>query len=194
MTYDSDAANTQLTNSSWYLDSGDMLSCVPTAAQTDPTNKGFITRLHRIKQSKEVHLYGRLHSGISNVPIYLFPDLRIQIKLTKALSRFYLMSKTADSKTTFKFLDAKLYVKRVRSNPAILLAHHSTLNKGSIARYNMTRVELKSFTFSSGSKSVSIYNSVLGPSPKSFVQYVKKHRFSRLFGHQQKQFSTLWSQ
>jgi len=46
------------------------------------------------------------------------------------------------------------------------LAHTATLNTGALARYNMTRVELKTFTFSVGSKSLSIDNAVLGTVPK----------------------------
>ena len=79
------------------------------------------------------------------------------------------MNKTADCKTHFKFLDAQLVVKRVKPHPDILLAHHATLEKGFFARYNLTRVELKSFTFSSGSKSLSIDNAVLGPIPKRLL-------------------------
>ena len=59
LTYGSDAAASNLTNAFWYLDNGDMLPCDPTAAQTGTTNKGFIARWNRIKQSKEIQLYGR---------------------------------------------------------------------------------------------------------------------------------------
>jgi len=91
------------------------------------------------------------------------------MKLTKARSNFYLMKKTADSKTTFKFLNAKLYVIRIRPNPALLFAYHSALSKRGIERYIMTRVELKTFTFSSGMKSLSIDNTVLEPIPKRLL-------------------------
>ena len=37
------------------------------------------------------------------------------------------------------------------------------LAKGVLARYNLTRVELKTFTFSSGAQSLSIDNAVFGP-------------------------------
>ena len=57
------------------------------------------------------------------------------------------MNKDAESKTIFQFLDAQLWVKRVRPNPTIPLAHKAVLDKGGVDRYNMTRVELKSFTF-----------------------------------------------
>jgi len=79
------------------------------------------------------------------------------------------MSKEADSKTTFKLLDAQLLVKRVKPDPVTLLAHTATLHTGALARYNMTRDELKTFTFSAGSKSLSIDNAVLGPIPKRLL-------------------------
>ena len=62
-----------LTNALWYLDNGDLLPSDPTAA--NKKNKGFITRWNRIKQSKEVQLYGRIHSDICNVPLYLIPGV-----------------------------------------------------------------------------------------------------------------------
>jgi hypothetical protein len=42
LTYGNNAANTHLTNAFWYLDSGNVLPCDPTKA--DSSNKGFITR------------------------------------------------------------------------------------------------------------------------------------------------------
>ena len=86
LTYGSDAKTSHLTNAFWYQDNGDLLPCDPTAA--DANNKGFITRWDRIKQSKEVQLYGRIHSDICNVPVYLIPSVRLQIRLTKARVEF----------------------------------------------------------------------------------------------------------
>jgi len=75
----------------------------------------------------------------------------------------------ADSTTVFKFLDAQLLVNRVRPSPALLLAQNTTLTRGALARYNLTRVELKTYTISSGSQSLSIDNAVLGPLPKRLL-------------------------
>jgi hypothetical protein len=50
-------------------------------------------------------MMGRLHSDICNVATHLLPDVRMQIKFTKAKHEFYLMNKDADSKVVFKFLD-----------------------------------------------------------------------------------------
>jgi len=68
------------------------------------------------------------------------------------------MNRNVESKTDFKFFDAQLLIRRVSPNPVILLAHKSTLTKGSLARYNLTRVEIKTFTFSARSKLLSIDN------------------------------------
>jgi len=88
---------------------------------------------------------------------------------TKAKPNFYLMNKDAEIKKVFKFLVAQLLVNRVRPSPSLLLAHNIALEIGALARYNLTRVELKYFTFSSGAQSLSIDNSVLGPIPKRLL-------------------------
>jgi hypothetical protein len=49
------------------------------------------------------------------------------------------------------------------------MAQNETLKHGALSRYNLTRVELMSFTFSSGAQSLSIDNSVLGRIPKRLL-------------------------
>jgi len=123
LTYGTDAAATHLTNAYWYRDSGDMLPCDPTSATvTAVTNRGFITRWDKLSGSKLLQLFGRLHSDLFNVPLVL-TDVGLQIRLTKDGPSFYSMSKYFVSKTTFKFLDAQLLVKRVKPDLVTLLAH-----------------------------------------------------------------------
>jgi len=110
-------------------------------------------------------MYGRLHSDICNVPLFLLNGVKIQIKLTKAKKAFYLLSNRADTKATFKFQEVLLYVKRIRPAPSILASHNEALLAGYPVRYNFTRVELKTFTFSGGSQSLTINNAVLGSYP-----------------------------
>jgi hypothetical protein len=90
-------------------------------------------------------MYVRVHSDIWNVPRFILPGVKLQIKYTKAKQDICLMSGTPDSKT--KFISARLYVRSVRANPRILLAHETPNTR--LAIYNLTRVELKNFTFSS---------------------------------------------
>jgi hypothetical protein len=113
-------------------------------------------------------MYGRINSDICNVPKFLLIGIKLQIKFTKAKPSFYLMNSAADSKSTFKFLDAKLFVKRIRANPQIPLAHEETL-KRDLAGYNLTRVEFKTSTFFSGSQSLSIDEAVMGRIPKRLL-------------------------
>ena len=52
------------------------------------------------------------------------------------------MSTKADSTTKFQFHEVYLIVNRIRPNPSYLIAHNTTVAKGALARYNLSRVEL----------------------------------------------------
>jgi len=131
LTYGIDAATTHLTNAYWYRDNGDMMPCDPTTAiLTAVTNRGFIPRWDRLSASKELKLFGPLHSDLFNVPLVLLPGVSLQIRLTNARPSFYMMSTEAGSKTTFKFLDVQLLVKWVKPDPVTPLAHIATLKRG----------------------------------------------------------------
>ena len=114
-------------------------------------------------------MYVRIHSDNCNVPLYLLSGVKIQIKFTKARHTFFLISNKADSKVKFVFNEARLYVKRIRPNAQILTSHNEALLQGYPARYNFTRVELKTFTCASGQRSVSLDNAVLGVLPKRLI-------------------------
>jgi hypothetical protein len=79
------------------------------------------------------------------------------------------MNKDRDSKGIFKFLDAQPLVKRVKGNPAILAAHNTALHAGALPKYHLSRVEIKTFTYASGSQSLSIDNAVLGTLPNRLL-------------------------
>ena len=85
-----------------------------------------------------VHMYGRLHADICNVPKLILNGLKIQIKLTKAKPAFYVLSNKEDSKAYLKILEALLYVKRIRPSAGIITAHNETLLEGYLVRYNLT--------------------------------------------------------
>ena len=51
------------------------------------------------------------------MPLVLLLGVSLQIRLTKARPSFYMMSKAADSKTNFKFLEAQLFFKRIKPDP-----------------------------------------------------------------------------
>ena len=99
-------------------------------------------------------------------PVTSSPWRTDEDKIDKARRELYLMSKDADSKVVFTLLKAQLNANRVRTNRAYLVAHNTAVQAGAFARYNLTSVELKTFTFSSGSQSLSIDNAILGSIPK----------------------------
>jgi len=152
----------------WLIDEGNMLG--GDCSKPERTNNGgFCARWNRLKESQTVEMCGRLHSDICNVPLFLLNGVKIQIKLTKAKKAFYLLSDRADTKATFKFQEVLLYVKRIRPASSILASHNEALLAGYPARYNFTRVELKTFIFSGGSQSLTINNAVLGVLPKRLL-------------------------
>jgi len=131
LTYGSDASASHLTTSYWYLDTGDMQPCDPNfEPYTSATNDGFVARWSRLNCSRDVQLFGRQHTRLYNVPLFLLPKVPLQIKLTKARPSFYLLNKSADTKTTFKFLDDYLMVRRVQPKPLILSAQETALERG----------------------------------------------------------------
>jgi len=77
MTYGTEAAATNLSKPYWYLDTGDMLLSEPSAENLTATaHREFINRWKRFSASREVQLFGRLHSDMYNVPLYLLPGVR----------------------------------------------------------------------------------------------------------------------
>ena len=80
-----------------------------------------------------------------------------------------MLSNKEDTKVYFKVLEALLYVKR------IITAHNEALLANYPVRYNLTRIELKTFTFAAGSQSLSIDNAVLGRLPKHVIITMAKN-------------------
>ena len=73
LSYGNEAAELHLTNAFWYRDTGDFVVCNPTAAVTPSTNKGFLARYDRLKQSKEIEIMGRLYTEILTYKHTSFP-------------------------------------------------------------------------------------------------------------------------
>ena len=118
---------------------------------------------------------GRLHADICNVPTHIINVVKMEIKLTKAKPAFYLLSNKEDSKAYFKVLQLLLYVKRIRPSAHVLTAHNEILLEGYPDRYNIKRIELKTFTFGAGSQSLSVNNAVLGRLPKRLTITIVKN-------------------
>jgi hypothetical protein len=114
-------------------------------------------------------MIGRLHADICNAQKFIVPGVTVNVRLTKDRCEFYLMAKNADSKVTFKILEARMFVRHIEASDSILYAHNKTLGAGALAKYHMTSVKVKTFTFAAGYQSLSIDNGVLGLLPKRIL-------------------------
>jgi hypothetical protein len=170
LTYGQDASKSHLTNCFWYVDvalSGGDATKNGTLNAGD-SNSGWKDRFEKSKNSKEIVMYGKLHADIFNVSTLMMPGVNIQVKLTKSKEAFYLLGESPDPKVKFQFLDATLYVRKFKPSPSILLAHSKALTKTN-ARYDVTRVDVRTFTFGPGQRTLSIDNAVIGPLPKRLL-------------------------
>jgi len=59
--------------------------------------------MEHICASSEFQVFARLSNNIRNVPLYLLPVVRLQIRLTKARSDFSFTNKSVDSNTVSNF-------------------------------------------------------------------------------------------
>jgi len=121
-----------------------------------------------------MEMYGRVHGDLFNVLRLILPGVQLQIKFTKAKSDFYVVSSKSDTGTFFMFLDATLHVRHVKPSPDIQPDNAKVLEKVN-ARYDMTRLALKTSTFGSGSKFVSIDNTVLGNLSKRLLFTIQRN-------------------
>jgi hypothetical protein len=97
------------------------------------SNKGFVDKWNRSKQSKEVEKYGRVHNDLFNFQQMLAMCLKLHIKFTKSKKGFYLLNPKNDTKDAFRLIDAILYNKRVKLFPHNPTGIHELSGQGSRA-------------------------------------------------------------
>lgn len=160
LNYGNEAKTTHLQTDMWYKDTAGQMD---TITDTDAArNTGFVSRKRLTDNSVIFELYGHLHCDIFNQGKYLINGVEVGIRLVKQKPEFCLMSTVAG---TFEVTEANLFVRKVRINPSILVAHARTLAVCP-ARYPITRVEIKTVTISPGILSKTVDNLFLGQLPK----------------------------
>lgn len=158
LNYGSDAVNTHLETTGWYLDTENFDSL---------ENKAMKKRISLFKGGARVELMGKIHADMFNQSKLLMNNVDLKIVLNKEKSSFYIMSDNNDQ-SSVKILEATMYMNHVTINPNILLAHYNVLQKRN-AVYPYKRVEVKSFTLYSGNNSLSLDNIVIGQIPNLII-------------------------
>ena len=134
-----------LTNSLWYKDVAGHFDEL-----TVDTNKGAFKRHEFLINNKKVDMMGFLHTDFFRQERLLPPGCDIKIRLVRASEQFSLMSTKPGYKTVID--NAILYVKKVKLNPAVTLAHANVLKKNNML-FPIQRVGCKVFSIPAGSLS-----------------------------------------
>jgi len=159
LNYGTDSKNTQLTGAMFYADSaGKMVDFVQ--------NMGLVKRKGMAANSAVIELLGPIHCDIMNMEKYLINGVELKIKFVRTRDSFSLIATGGEYKV--KMLDATLKIRKVKINPAILLAHSKNLERFN-AKYPITRVETKVTTIAAGLASYSCNNIILGQIPKRII-------------------------
>lgn len=157
LNYTDNAKKSHLTAGMWYKDDAGKMNAAD--------NGGFTKRKSWTDGGKIVELYGNLHCDIFNQDKFLLNGIEMCVKLIRAKNEFHLIG---EHKAHIEINDAELFVRKVKINPSILVAHARTLNL-TAAKYPITRVEVKTITIGTDIQSKTIDNLFLGQMPKRCI-------------------------
>jgi hypothetical protein len=139
-----DVKEAQLNASLYYEDTPSHMEAV----QADE-NTGYGRRKHLARNSRVLDLMGRLHTDLMTQTRYILNGVSIKMRLIPSNPRFHLMLAAAQNNCRTIITHASLFVRKVRLNPGILMAHAKTLAK-TTAKYPMNRVVMKTFSIPAG--------------------------------------------
>ena len=132
------------------------------------TNLGYTKRKALAEESKEMDMMGKLHLDLFFQNRYLLNGVEVRLRLIRSNDLFCLHGNAnqADNKVSLK--EVTLFVRKVKPNPAVQLAHVKALQHGT-AKYPLRRLEVKSFTVPTGNRSITKENLFLGQLPTRMV-------------------------
>lgn len=156
LNYTDNAKKSHLTAGMWYKDDAGKMNST--------ANTGYLSR-QKLTKTGPVELYGHLHYDIFNTDKFMVNGVEMGIKLIKAKNEFQLFG---DGNGYVEIIDANLFVRKVKINPSILIAHARALSV-TPAKYPITRVEVKTVTIGTSIQSKSIDNIFLGQLPKRCI-------------------------
>ena len=112
--------------------------------ESDTNRKGWIA------ESKPFNMCGSLQLDFFDQPRYLIPGVNVFLRLKRNNSNFSLISSVLKPKIIC--LESKLYVRRVKVDPSVLIGHQLGLNKMN-AVYPYRKSKFVSYTIAKGSSS-----------------------------------------
>lgn len=139
-----DVKSGALTTEMFYRDSSNHLD----DTQGDQ-NYGLKVRRTFAKRSREIDMYGSLHTDLTQQSKYLLPGVTVKIKLIPSKSQFNLIAHDPAQEFQSVITHASYHVRKIKVNPAVALAHEKVLEKVT-AKYPMKRIVNKVFSVARG--------------------------------------------
>ena len=156
---------TFLTNGMWYKDTaGELDSSVSGTGAI--RNKGAQKRMEFTAAGRKIDLIGYIHDDLFRQHRLLPPGVTVKVRFLRARDSFSLIS----AKSGYKALlsTAIMYVRKVKINPSVTLAHANVLKKNNMM-FPINRVECKVFSVSANSHSAYREGVISGQLPSRIV-------------------------
>ncbi|KAJ8018759.1 hypothetical protein HOLleu_43082 [Holothuria leucospilota] len=168
LSYGPDAKHSHLTSALFYKDTAGRMDRPDPTAAGDAVNHGLHKRYALTKGSKTVDMLGPVHSDIFFQDKYLLNGVDMKLKLIRSKDTFCLMSDDVDVEYKVVVKEASLFVRKVKLNPGVTLAHARALEKAT-AKYPIRRVVTKVFSVPTGNMSFVQDHIFLGQLPKRLI-------------------------
>ncbi|GFV49225.1 uncharacterized protein F54H12.2 [Trichonephila clavipes] len=133
---------------------------------TAAKNLGLKQRYERVKEGKIFDMCGILHIDLGTQPRLLISGTTVRVRLLKAKDNFSLLAKTGAFRLQIE--NISLFIRKCDISSSIVIAHEKALEQA-LVQMPFTRIETKTFTLSSGLKSVIIPNAMNGILPSRMV-------------------------
>lgn len=159
-----DASFSQLSSQLFIKDDNDHPEdCDPSGA-----NNGLFLRAKYITESKTLELQGPIYHSLFTIKRYLLNQVDVNVKLYRSSPAFCLSSGETSPSYKVNITDSYLLVKKVRVNPALIVAHSEML-KINTAKYPFDRLECRLQTIAAGSTVFTWDNLFQGQKPNTIV-------------------------
>ena len=158
LSFGQEAKTSQLSSLLWYRNSAGHFD------ERGNNNQGYTKRKALAAESKSLEMMGRLHLDLSFQNRYLFNGVEVHLRLLRSKDSFCLHGNDNQANCKVSLKEVTLFVRKVKPNPSIQLAHVKALQHGT-AKYSLRRVKIKSFTVPIGNRSVTKENLFLGQLP-----------------------------
>ena len=155
---------TFLTNGIWYKDKAGELDTLVRGGAVP--NIGLSKRMSLCAENRKVDLIGYIHDDVFRQQRLLPPGVSVKVRFVRASEDFSLMSTKNGYRTLIS--NAILYVKKVKINPSVSIAHANVLKKNNMI-FPVERVECKVFSVSANAHSAYRENVISGQLPTKLV-------------------------